>query len=260
MKQRMMLYFGSFNPVHRGHTALAEYVIECGLCDCVALIVSPQSPFKQNDDLLPEFARFEMAEIACSNSKYPDEISASAVEFLLPKPSYTIDTLRFLQDNNGGDMTFSILMGADNIVNIGQWKESEKILSDYDIYVYPRNGYDVGNMGRRVVVLEDAPLYDCTATDIRTRLRSGDDVSQMLCEGVVEYIKEHKLFSAACSDGLTAQFMAEGREYYRRNEWGAALNAFRKVLKEAPDNCEAAEYVKMIEEILSFRYTDIYNP
>lgn len=255
MKTRTMLYFGSFNPVHRGHVALAEHVLDRGLCDNVALIVSPQNPLKHSSGLLPEFARFEMAEIACAESKYPEAIKASAVEFLLPKPSYTIDTLRFLQENNGREMEFSILMGADNIVNIDKWKEYETILSDYDIYVYPRTGYKAANISGRVVLLADAPVYDCTATEIRKSLSEGRDAAHMLCSGVAKYISDHGLFS-----GEAERLKTEGREHYRRNAWGAALNAFRKVLEMSPEDKEAAEYVKMIEDILAFRYTDIYNP
>lgn len=88
--KRVMLYFGSFNPIHKGHIALAEYAVEKGLCDELVLVVSPQSPYKQAEELAPEMDRFEMAETACAASRYPDRIKPSVVEFLLPKPSYTI--------------------------------------------------------------------------------------------------------------------------------------------------------------------------
>ncbi|MDE5622214.1 MAG: adenylyltransferase/cytidyltransferase family protein, partial [Alistipes sp.] len=110
--KRMMLYFGSFNPIHKGHVALAEYVVDRDLCDEVALVVSPQSPYKEAGMLAPEMERFEMAEIACKASKHPERIRPSVVEFLLPKPSYTIDTLRYLTEHFGREMRFSILMGA----------------------------------------------------------------------------------------------------------------------------------------------------
>ena len=85
--KRVMLYFGSFNPIHKGHIALAEYAVEKGLCDELVLVVSPQSPYKQAEELAPEMDRFEMAETACAASRYPDRIKPSVVEFLLPKPS-----------------------------------------------------------------------------------------------------------------------------------------------------------------------------
>ena len=126
--KRVMLYFGSFNPIHKGHIALAEYAVEKGLCDELVLVVSPQSPYKQAEELAPEMDRFEMAEAACAASRYPDRIKPSVVEFLLPKPSYTIDTLRYLAENHGADMEFSILMGADQIERLDGWKEYDRIL------------------------------------------------------------------------------------------------------------------------------------
>lgn len=121
-----MLYFGSFNPVHRGHIALAEYVVGQGLCDEAVLVVSPQSPYKQAAELAPEMDRFEMAEIACAASKYPERIKPSVVEFLLPKPSYTIDTLRYLKENFGSGMQFSILMGSDQIARLADGRSTNK--------------------------------------------------------------------------------------------------------------------------------------
>lgn len=252
--KRTMLYFGSFNPVHRGHIALAEHVLRKGLCDNVVLVVSPQNPMKQESTLLPELTRFEMAEIACRESAFPDAIMPSAVEFLLDKPSYTINTLRFLQQNNGSEMRFSILMGADNIEKFHLWREADAILADYEIYVYPRKGCDGGELLQKVHYLADAPLFDCSSTDIRNALAHGRDVSAMLPAGVLDYIRRNGLFPQ------TADRKAEGVEHYRRNEWGAALNAFRAAVRENPDDAESQEYIKMIEEILAFRYKDIYNP
>ena len=146
--KRVMLYFGSFNPIHKGHIALAEYAVEKGLCDELVLVVSPQSPYKQAEELAPEMDRFEMAEAACAASRYPDRIKPSVVEFLLPKPSYTIDTLRYLAENHGADMEFSILMGADQIERLDGWKEYDRIL-EYPVYVYPRRGERVDRLDRK---------------------------------------------------------------------------------------------------------------
>ena len=107
--KRVLLYFGSFNPVHRGHIALAEYAVESNIADEVILIVSPQNPHKQSDELAAEFSRYEMCQAACQASKYPEKILVSAVEFTLPRPSYTIDTLKFLSENFGDKMAFSLL-------------------------------------------------------------------------------------------------------------------------------------------------------
>ena len=162
--KRVMLYFGSFNPVHKGHIALAEHVIDRQLCDEVVLVVSPQSPYKEAGELAPELDRFEMAEIACATSKYPERIKPSVVEFLLPKPSYTIDTLRYLEENHGAQMRFSILMGGDQIARLDGWKEYERIL-EYPVYVYPRRGSDTSRFADRTTLLEDAPLQEFAATD-----------------------------------------------------------------------------------------------
>ena len=249
--KRVMLYFGSFNPIHKGHIALAEYAVEKGLCDELVLVVSPQSPYKQAEELAPEMDRFEMAETACAASRYPDRIKPSVVEFLLPKPSYTIDTLRYLAENHGADMEFSILMGADQIERLDGWKEYDRIL-EYPVYVYPRRGERVDRFPGRITVLEDAPLQDFSATQIRGRIGRGEDVSQMLDKGVAEHI--------AADPENTALYMERGKLHYRLNEWGAALNDFNRVLQADDSHAEARQYAQMVREILEFRYKDIYNP
>ena len=183
--KRMMLYFGSFDPVHRGHIALAEYVIEHDLADETVLIVSPQSPYKTGALPAPETDRFERAEIACAASKYPERIKPSAIEFLLPRPSYTIDTLRYLEETCGSEMEFSILMGGDQIAALDGWKEYEKVLA-YPIYVYPRRGEQVERYRDRIVLLEDAPLQDFSSTQVRAAIERGEDTSRRLAPGVAE--------------------------------------------------------------------------
>ena len=268
--KRMMLYFGSFNPVHKGHTALAEYVLERGLCDEVALVVSPRSPYKETAELAPELDRFEMAEIACAASEYPDHIKPSAVEFLLPKPSYTIDTLRYLTQNFGSEMRFSILMGGDQIARLDGWKEYERVL-EYPIYVYPRRGERTNRFAGRITVLDDAPLQDLSATQIRERIGRGEAVDGLLDDGVAEYIRRKGLWSPASRiaalsvriDAGTADaalYVERGRLHFRLNEWGAALNDFNRALALDTDNAEARQYVEMAREILEFRYKDLYNP
>ena len=192
--KRVLLYFGSFNPVHRGHIALAEYAIEEGIADEVILIVSPHNPHKQSAGLAPEFSRYEMCTAACQGSKYPEQILVSAVEFTLPRPSYTIDTLRFLSENFGDKMHFSILMGADNIERFDLWKEYEQILAHYPIFVYPRSGYSVEKFADRMTYLEGAPLFDFSATDIREAFAAGKPIDTMVCPEVEKYIKSNKLW------------------------------------------------------------------
>ena len=268
--KRVMLYFGSFNPVHRGHIALAEYVVGQGLCDEAVLVVSPQSPYKQAAELAPEMDRFEMAEIACAASKYPDRIKPSVVEFLLPKPSYTIDTLRYLKENFGSGMQFSILMGSDQIARLAGWKEYEQIL-EYPVYVYPRRGEPAEGFEGRITPLTDAPLQDFASTDVRDRIGRGEDVAAMLDEGVAAYIRRKGLWSPAtriaalgaqiaAEPGNTALLVERGKLQYRMGEWGPALNDFNAALRIDDTHVEAKEFARMVQEILEFRYKDIYNP
>jgi nicotinate-nucleotide adenylyltransferase len=192
--KRVLLYFGSFNPVHRGHIALAEYAVESNIADEVILIVSPQNPHKQSDELAAEFSRYEMCQAACQASKYPEKILVSAVEFTLPRPSYTIDTLKFLSENFGDNMAFSLLMGADNVERFDRWKSYEQILESYPIFVYPRRGYAVEKFADRVTVLADAPLFDYSATDVRTAITEGGNISEMVIPEVESYIKLNKIY------------------------------------------------------------------
>lgn len=280
--KRMMLYFGSFNPVHCGHIALAEYAVEQGLCDEMVLIVSPQSPFKECGGLAPEMDRFEMAEMACTGSRYPDKIKASAIEFLLSRPSYTIDTLRYLRKNFGSGIEFSLLMGADQLAGLGAWKECEELLSEYPLYIYPRRGQQPNDPQPalpkgRITLLDGAPLVDISASDIRERIQRGEQTSELLPPGVAEYIRRKGLWSpTAYIASLTAQIDARKSEpaepqdaqlyvdrgvlHYRLQEWGPALNDFNRALKIDPEHAEAKQYIEMAQEILAFRYKDIYNP
>lgn len=269
--KNVLLYFGSFNPVHLGHIALAEYAIEKGLCDEVVLVVSPQNPLKEACDLAPEMDRYEMAEIACAASKYPARIKPSVVEFLLPKPSYTIDTLRYLTVNHGSQMCFSILMGGDLIGQFDRWNEYEEILKNYPIYVYPRRGERVDRYLDKITLLEDAPLQDYSSTTIREMLFRGEDTAGMLHPEVAGYIRRKVLWSVESRlAALTARLEAEpenvellverGKLRYRHNEWGEALNDFNRALRIDAEHREAREFARMVQEILAFRYKDIYNP
>lgn len=266
-----MLYFGSFNPIHKGHIALAEYAIEKGLCDKVVLVVSPQNPLKPAGQQAPELDRFSMAETACAASKYPDKIKPSVIEFMLDKPSYTIHILRHLTENYGTQMRFSILMGDDLVPQLPEWKQYREIIDNYPIFVYPRTGQPLPDLGGRITLLEDAPLYPYSSSEIRERLGRGEDVGNMLPEGVMRYIREKDLWSpASYIASLTARleatpddaslYVERGQWHYRRNEWGEALNDFNRALQIDPDHREARQFVEMTYEILSFRHTDIYNP
>ena len=192
--KKVLLYFGSFNPIHKGHIALAEWVVEQALCDELIFIVSPQNPLKSSTELAPEFSRYEMCEMACASSRYPDRIKVSAVEFVLEKPSYTINTLRYLSEQFGSQMQFSILLGADNIESFDRWRDYESILRDYPLYVYPREGYSVEKFADKITFLEDAPLFDFAATDIRKEIGEGKNFTAKVCPAVAKYIIQNKLY------------------------------------------------------------------
>lgn len=191
--KRILLYFGSFNPVHNGHIAIAEYAVEKGLADQVVLIVSPHNPLKNSAELAPELPRFEMVEIAVAESKYPSQILLSGIELTLPRPSYTIDTLRFLKAEFP-DTRFALLMGGDLVGTLPEWKEGGAILSEYDIYVYPRPGQNPEIPQGRVTILDGAPSFDISSTEIRKMAAEGKNIDALVPKGVGQYVKKFGLW------------------------------------------------------------------
>ena len=271
MKKRMLLYFGSFDPIHNGHIALAEYALERDLADEVALIISPQNPFKTDVLQPPEYTRYEMAEMATKESRFPQQIKPSVVEFVLEKPSYTIKTLDYLKETCGDEMEFSIITGSDIWARFDEWKDYERILNEYKIYVYPRKGYEVEKFADRVTLLSDAPYVEFSSTEVRERAERGEDLSAYVSPSVAEYIKNNQLWTTAgnivrltsmieAGDERALLYIERGKCFYRRNEWGKAINDFNHAMKLDPENEEARQLHDMIYEILSFRYKDIYNP
>ena len=192
--KKVLLYFGSFNPIHKGHIALAEWVVEQSLCDELIFIVSPQNPLKSSTELAPEFSRYEMCEMACASSRYPDRIKVSAVEFVLEKPSYTINTLRYLSEQFGSQMQFSLLLGADNIESFDRWRDYESILRDYPLSVYPREGYSVEKFADKITFLSEAPLFDFAATDIRKAIANDEDFTDKVPSAVAKYVIQNRLY------------------------------------------------------------------
>lgn len=270
-KRRMVLYFGSFNPIHKGHIALAEYAIQHQLGDEVAMIISPQNPFKACWAQAAETDRYEMVEIACRNSRYPKQIQPSVIEFLLDKPSYTVNTLRHLMENYGEQMEFSILMGSDLINQLPQWREAEYIIENFDLLVYPRPGEEMVFSTERTTFLEEAPQFDLSSTAIRNALERGEDCTAMIDKDVALYIREKGLWTTAYKlasltaaisndDNNAELYIERGKCYFRRQEWGMAINDFRRAIEINPEATEARQFIEMTQEILEFRYKDIYNP
>jgi nicotinate-nucleotide adenylyltransferase len=174
---RVGLLFGSFNPIHTGHLILAEHFATRTDLDAVWLVVSPQSPFKEAQDLLPDAQRLHLAELALAGNP---RLRAEPIEFGLPRPSYTIATLDALRRQHPAH-DFVLLMGADNLPGLPRWREAARLLAEVDIYVYPRPGTELPDLAPfpRVRVLE-APLLDISATYIRQSLRAGRSIRYLV--------------------------------------------------------------------------------
>lgn len=186
------LFFGSFNPVHVGHLIIAEAALNHTGIDRLWMIVSPQNPFKKKANLLSEYNRLRMAELGIGDNI---RMQASNIEFHLPKPSYTIDTLTYLRDKYPG-YEFSLIMGQDNLLHFHKWKNYEAILKYYKVFVYPR-GNDTPETeldNHPNVSFFKAPLLDISATYIRETIRSEKSIRYLVPEAVREYLEEVRAY------------------------------------------------------------------
>ncbi len=185
------LFFGSFNPVHIGHLIIANIMAETTDLDKVWMVVSPQNPLKPARGLLHEFDRYDMVRAAVYDHY---KIEASDIEFHLPKPSYTIHTLVHLTERHP-DKEFRVIMGEDNLVNFVKWKNHQRILEDYGIYIYPRPGAQLSELRTHPNVrVVDAPLLDISATFIRKCVRKQQSVRYMVPDAVEEMIRAKGFF------------------------------------------------------------------
>ena len=183
------LFFGSFNPIHIGHLIIANIMQDQTDLDEIWFVVSPQNPFKQRISLLHEFDRLRMVELAIGDHYY---FRASDIEFHMPKPSYTIDTLTYLFDKHPQHQ-FKLVIGGDNVKHFHKWKNSQQILDFYGLYVYPRPG-ESHILDHPHVRYIESPLIDISATFIRNAIRGGHSVKYLLPPMVEDYIKDKKLF------------------------------------------------------------------
>ncbi len=192
--QKTGLFFGSFNPIHVGHLIVASEIVENSPLDHLWFVISPQSPFKKKKNLLKDHHRLNLVKEAIKDDA---RFRASDVEFTLPKPGYTIHTLTVLDEKYPG-RTFALIMGTDNLSTLHKWKNYREILERYPIYVYPRPGYDPGNLSQHPAIkLVDAPLMEISAKMIREGIRQGKDMRYLLDEGVYDYIKEMGLYGSS---------------------------------------------------------------
>ena len=189
------LYFGSYNPVHKGHTSIAEWIVENGFAQELWFVPSPQNPFKSSSELAPETIRAEMLELAIA-PEWRNKISICRVEFELPKPSYTVNSLRKLTQDFP-DRRFMLVMGADNLAGLKGWREYQFILDNFEILVYPRPNIVIDSellATSRITILEGAPLFNISSTELRARFKMGNFDCEHLSDDVVNYIKINKLY------------------------------------------------------------------
>ncbi|MFD1871312.1 nicotinate (nicotinamide) nucleotide adenylyltransferase [Hymenobacter bucti] len=183
--KRIGLLFGSFNPVHLGHLILAEYFATRTDLAEVWLVVSPQSPFKVGEELLPDTERLALLRLAVADNPH---LRAEDIELSLPRPSYTIATLDALRERYPS-YSFVLLMGADNLAGLPRWRAADRLVQEFDLYVYPRPGTtlpDLGGFPRAQVV--KAPLLDVSATFIRASVQAGQSIRYLVPPAVEQEI------------------------------------------------------------------------
>lgn len=187
------LYFGSFNPIHTGHLIIAEHVLNFTDVRELWFVVSPHNPFKNSNTLLNENHRLNLVRTAIEGN---DKLKASNVEFKLPKPSYTVNTLAYLKEKYPSH-EFVIIMGSDGFQNLHQWKNAEVIIDHYPIYIYLRPGFDVDqNSPARIQILE-APQIQISSTHIRYLIASGKSIRYIVPENVREEIERNGYYRSS---------------------------------------------------------------
>ncbi len=192
-KKKIGLFFGSFNPIHVGHLIIGNFMATQTDLDEVWMIVSPQNPLKKKNTLARDFDRLHLVRLAvdeCPNLK------ASNIEFDLPKPSYTIDTLTYLTEKHP-DKEFVLIMGGDNLATLHKWKNYEQILKYYQVYVYQRPSYELGELEHHPSVKTfEAPLMKISASYIRKCIKEGHSIQYLVTQPVYEYVMSSSMYKA----------------------------------------------------------------
>lgn len=178
------LYFGSFNPVHNGHLIIANYVLQHSGLEQVWFVVSPQNPLKQRGNLLNEYHRLHLVKQAIDGEI---NLKASDIEFGLPRPSYTIDTLTYLEEKYP-ENNFFVIMGSDSLQNIGKWKNGDVLLKSYPILVFERPGFGLPKDVENGITIMKAPMLDISSTMIRKMVAKGQSIRYLVPDNVNEEI------------------------------------------------------------------------
>ena len=184
------LFFGSFNPIHIGHKVIASYLVDFTDLDKVMFVVSPQNPLKQKISLLDQYHRLQIIRAEIEDNS---NLEVSDIEFDMPKPSYTIDTLVRLKEKYP-ENDYSIIMGSDNLQNFHKWKNYEQILEDYSVYVYPRIGYEISGSHKNIHVIEGVPQMEISSSFIRKSIKEGKDISYLMPEKAWIYTDEMNFY------------------------------------------------------------------
>jgi nicotinate-nucleotide adenylyltransferase len=186
------LYFGSFNPIHVGHLIIAQYMLNNTDLNQIWFVVSPQNPFKEKKSLLEDYHRLALVRLAIDDE---ERFKAEDIEFKMPKPSYTIDTLTYLQEKHP-EYEFDLLMGEDNIHTFHKWKNYEQILRKHKIWVYPRVDSNAENQTNDLLdhasvhFYDDVPVMNISASFIRKQIKKGKPIRYMVTDKVCNYIEE----------------------------------------------------------------------
>lgn len=189
--KRTGLFGGTFNPIHRGHLALAKTICDAEQLDELWFLVSPQNPFKVNMTLLDDHERLKMVELAVADD---ERLKACDFEFSLPRPSYTYHTLQALYETYPQHQ-FELIIGADNWRMFPHWYKHEEIIAKTPVIIYPRPGYPIDSATLpKSIKLVEAPLFPFSSTDVRNAINEGKDASQMLPQAVWDYIKNNHLY------------------------------------------------------------------
>lgn len=190
-KQQIGLFFGSFNPIHLGHLIIANYIVENDFVDKIWFVVSPHNPLKNSQELLEEEHRLKLVKLAIRNNK---KFSACDVEFYLPKPSFTINTLNYLKEKHKNN-EFSIIIGEDNLESFEKWKDYKDIIKDYRIIVYPRPKNISNKFGKTTTIQRiNAPEIEISSTLIRDNIRNKKSIQYLLPERVRKEIEKNKYY------------------------------------------------------------------
>lgn len=190
-KRKIGLFFGSFNPIHIGHLIIANFMATQTDLDEIWLVVSPQNPLKQKNSLARDHDRLHLVHLAIDDNP---NLRVTDVEFRLPKPSYTIDTLAVLKEKHP-DYDFSLIMGGDNLRTFHKWKNYDLLLRDHQIYVYKRPEYELGDLANHASVnLFDAPMMNISASYIRKCIKQDKSVRYLVPEPVYEYLSTSNMY------------------------------------------------------------------